>query len=728
MKNYIDFILAPLASATSRVFTALCLLPLTVWGQLEITFPQERAIFQRNLSGNASVSICGNYFQAAQRIEARVIAVKPGEGEETAWTILEQNPSGGIFNGSVKIPQGWYSLQVRAIQSGKTVGIDTLGRVGVGEVFIISGQSNAQGVNDLPGIPLPPGAADDRVNYIAYNNEANNSLNDPPSPLFAHLDIQDNISILGPRGHTAWCWGMLGDSLVKRLNVPVLFINTAWSGTSIQNWLDSSKGLATSSVYSDSYQFPDQMPYANLRIAAQNYARQYGVRSILWMLGESDTYPVRMGYENFKYKLESVINALTIHTGYKIPWMIARTSRIVDNTGSTITSQAIIDAQNAVITDLGDKGAYGPETDNLPVSRIDGTHFYGNEALQVLAGAWNRQLDDAFFDNIAPVPPSDVPVTKLSCSTDDSSVSLRLADGYRSYGWTIANEEGEATATGQTMQVSAPGTYSAIIKDEFGNSLRTQKITIAFPIKPVAPVIQPSGNIQICRDSTVSFFLDSGKDIYQWYSGDGQIVQQAGGVFQPKEAGSFFTKAFNVLGCESDRSNTVSLTIRAADNPPVLVLQGPFNIKVQPVADTASVDYVWLRDSNIIPRQSRNTLIVDSAGIYTAKAAQSFYLDRDTLVCYSASSNSIEIGLRTLSDQYIVYPNPAESASINVLSKTPVENARIMIYDVSGRLIYNWQGTLGPIEKFRLPLKGPGEFIVQITSAASKRTIKVVIR
>ena len=210
------------------------LLALGAEAQIKITSPSDRAIYQRDITGLTTISISGTYSQPVDRVEVRAVPVIPGQGEMTQWSVLQDKVSGGVFQGTLRLRGGWYTLEVRGLLDGTIVGRDVVSRMGVGEVFLISGQSNAQGLFESPG----PAANDDRVNYIAYDNTIN-SLFDPPTPTFAHLE--SNVTI-GPRGKSAWCWGILGDLLVRKLNVPVLFINTAWEGTTVRNWAESAAG------------------------------------------------------------------------------------------------------------------------------------------------------------------------------------------------------------------------------------------------------------------------------------------------------------------------------------------------------------------------------------------------------------------------------------------------------------------------------------------------------
>ena len=186
---------------------------------LDITFPSERAVFQRN-NGNATVVyFAGNYRTRADKIEIKLTALQGGQSQD--WKTLVNRPNFGTYKGSLVVSGGWYKAEIRASLQGQIVGETILEKFGVGEVFLISGQSNAQGYFGHG----QRGANDDRVNVVS--NFRDEGFNKPPYPTFGHLDAESSIA---PTGKGAWYWGELGDLLTQRLNVPVLFLNSAWEG------------------------------------------------------------------------------------------------------------------------------------------------------------------------------------------------------------------------------------------------------------------------------------------------------------------------------------------------------------------------------------------------------------------------------------------------------------------------------------------------------------------
>src|SRR5689334_9966954 len=85
--------------------------------QVVVTFPTERAVFQRDNSNEADVYIGGYVTQPFQKIEVRLTPRVAGEGEAFpaggGWTILDDQITAGQFYGSVHLKGGWYQLEAR---------------------------------------------------------------------------------------------------------------------------------------------------------------------------------------------------------------------------------------------------------------------------------------------------------------------------------------------------------------------------------------------------------------------------------------------------------------------------------------------------------------------------------------------------------------------------------------------------------------------------------------
>jgi len=697
-----------------KTLLLFCLVPATVFAQITITSPVLNAVYQREISGQRAVTVTGTFTVPMDKIEVRAVPVINGQGIETAWKDLQAAPKNGVFKGDITLFAGWYTLEVRGTSAGQVVGRAVLQRVGVGEVFIIAGQSNAQGLKKYPG----PSAVDDRVIYISnYNNDSRDALTDPPAPVFSK--VTSDVGIMSPRGQSAWCWGLLGDMLVANLNMPVLFVNTAWEGTSIENWSYSSQGIQAITKYG--LVLPPQMPYANLRIAARNYANQYGVRAILWMQGETDgLYGTPSAF--YRDNLQYVMNKLGQDTGGKrITWVIARTSRTSPDTQTpSKTYPAIIAAQNAVLAQLFNPVWPGPETDNLDPDRpVDKTHFIGNEALKILANAWYQSLDAKFFSTATPIAPTQVPEITATCVTENNAVSISLPAGYSSYSWNTG-------ATGNTIRVSAAGSYTAVVKDAAGNSILAPTVILERNAVPVQPTIVQQGQQQACADSAFTFSVPAGTDTYSWSRVGETNILGAGQSIRITESGNYQVKAQNIFGCVSVNSAASSLIIRPKITKPVIEPAGPFSVTANIPETGLNEQYAWRRPATTTDTLAKIIKIL-KAGTYSTRARVVFTLGGNSLVCYSdTASRQFETNE---SNEVVIYPNPSQGAYIYIESRDNISDAVVTMYDTFGRVIKmtppKYLNSRLDLDISNLPT---GKYILRVTGKDTSLTKQIIVK
>ncbi|PWJ59991.1 putative secreted protein (Por secretion system target) [Dyadobacter jejuensis] len=698
----------------AKALLLLLIIPATVFAQLKITFPAARAVYQRDISGQRTVPISGTFSIEIDKIEVRAVPVILGQGVEQAWKTLVDSPKGGVFYGGLTLYGGWYTIEIRGIKDGNVVARDVLERLGVGEVFLISGQSNAQGLKKYPG----PGATDDRVIYITNGtNDEVDRLTDPAPPIFAK--VTTDLEFMSPRGQSAWCWGMLGDRLVSQLNVPVLFINTAWEGTSVVNWAESADGKDTYNRYGG-FKYPFRMPYANLMISAKNYANQFGVRAILWMQGETDgakgTDPTL-----YRESLQHIINKIQSDTGKRITWMIARTSRTSEpESAPAQTYPAIIAAQNAVIDTPFNPTYPGPETDPLvPLRLPDHTHFVGVDALTILADAWYKSMDAQFFAEAPPVAPSLMPQITATCTTDNNGVTITLPTGYASYTWSNGS-------TGNSIRVTAAGTYRATVKDAFGNSTLSPVVVLEGNAKPSTPIIEPSGDQQACADSAFTFSVAANTDIFKWYDQSDNSLVATGIQAKIAETGNYYVQRQNVFGCVSNISEVRSLTIRPQIPAPVIESSGPFSITANIATPGLNESYIWNRPG-MDTDTTANIIKVLKSGKYTAKAKVDFNLNGNILTCYSdTASRDFKTNEK---NEVVIYPNPSQESFIYIEARDAINDADISLFDIKGRLV---KSMTTPILNSRAEINitnmPAGKYLIRVTGEGQSLTKQIVIR
>ncbi len=513
-----------------KIFLFFSFLSFITYAQtLKVTYPSERMVLQRNNSNNATVAVAGTFDGPTDKIEARVISIQGGTNSD--WIPIEYNPLGGVFSGNMFVQGGWYKMEVRLVYENQVKANYTVNKFGVGEVFIIAGQSNAQGYKNFGNVS----AVDDRVQHISNYHNDTGSEQIPPYPTFGHLEANSNIA---PFGQGSWCWGILGDLLTSRLNVPVSFINAAWEASTIDDWIESANGNVRFNVISGNV-FPKGMPYANLKNSLLNYGSITGFRSIIWHQGETDT-EINNTTNAYLSSLNRLINLSRSSTSKNISWLVCRVSRF----GPTKISQQIIDAQTLASSQINNV-FQGPNTDIIN-DRFDGIHFSGT-GLNDFANLLNTSMNNAFFSNSNPIPASEVLKVSANCQGQSSGqpIQLSLQEGFQSYRINQSDSK--------TLEVGN-GLHQGMAKDGSGNWRYSQPIDyngISF-YSSNAPVITATGPVSFCPGGSVTLQTNSTKNVY-WFD------QTTGVSKTVSNAGSYNAYYTNEFGCATP-SNSIQIT------------------------------------------------------------------------------------------------------------------------------------------------------------------------
>lgn len=251
----------------------------------------------------------------------------------------------GNFALNLPALRGWNHVLVQARRG--TDAFTWSGRVALGEVFLVAGQSNAAGWSDLlnacrsEDVRLGILRADGRLEW--------RNADDPQTPF--------------GRGSP---WPTVGEALVEARGLPVGFLNVAEGGTSIKDW---EKGGRLFRRLVDT-----------LRAAGPN-----GVRAILWAQGESDN---DMGGEEYAERLESLIHSVNRAAGRDVIWVVATSSYV-----NFSPQSGVREAQQSVVS--RGLAAAGPDTDKLgrEFRESDGVHF-SREGTKALAGLWVEALQE----------------------------------------------------------------------------------------------------------------------------------------------------------------------------------------------------------------------------------------------------------------------------------------------------------------------------------------------
>lgn len=306
--------------------------------------PQACEVVQRQRGDVGTVALHGRISIPADAVEARFSSIQGGLSTE--WTVVDDSIRDGEFSGRVTVRSGFYRVELKVMAGAQVVGTHEVNGVGVGEVFIIAGQSNSAN-HGLPALsPTDP--------RVCSTDGTTWNLAMDPQPIAT--------------GSGGSPWPAFGDLFAARYNVPVGMMSVGWGGTRVEQWLpDDQSNL-----------------FSRLQRAADVFG-EAGVRAVLWHQGESDSL-ANTSTQDYAMQLATVIEAMRMHSGWSIPWGIARVAYLPQLTSAQL--EAVVSGQNQVVEVVPSVFA-GPVTDDLvgEAWRYDTVHF-NERGLREHASRW----------------------------------------------------------------------------------------------------------------------------------------------------------------------------------------------------------------------------------------------------------------------------------------------------------------------------------------------------
>ncbi len=340
--------------------------------------PAEYQVIQRQPGGGRSIAVSGEIGGAdagASVIEARIV-VEEKAGE---WRNLAAAFQGANFQATLELPAGgWYRLEVRVTRNGKVFGDAAVEHVGVGEVFVVAGQSNSanHGAEKLS-------TQTERV--VTVDGKAWQLCRDPQP---------------GASGRGGSFLPPFGDAIAQRFGVPVGFIACGIGGSSVREWLPKGSRFPNPPTVERRVQQLPSGEWESNGDAFTNFVARMqqigprGFRAVLWHQGESDANqkdPTRTLPGNlYREYLEKVIRESRRAIGWEAPWFVAQVSYHVPGDEASPDIRA---AQASLWRD--GIALEGPDSDalkgDLRENGGQGVHFSGS-GLREHAARWVEKV------------------------------------------------------------------------------------------------------------------------------------------------------------------------------------------------------------------------------------------------------------------------------------------------------------------------------------------------
>ncbi|MGN6546752.1 MAG: GDSL-type esterase/lipase family protein [Aureliella sp.] len=341
------------ASALVAGLIAFAASPARAQSPITLTVPQPYQVIQRvgydpsaespTGRGSAEVVVAGTLpevITARTSLEYRLLPLEgePHEKSSSAqsnWkhaTLGLSKPDDRNFHVSIVVPAGWHRLEVRATERDGKRFEGAVEPIGVGEVFLVAGQSYASNSNDER-----LSVQDPQRRVVAFDWEKNSwGVANDPQPT---ADESDAGSI----------WPAVGDLLLKELKVPIAFGNVAYGGTSSTQWLPDAQPVGKRKV--------------SLHLGLIECGKQLGrFRAVLWQQGESDVIEKTSG-EQYIANLKRIRKTAVRAWGFEPVWLAAKSTHHPTVYNQPETEETIRKAIEQ-LSELPGFGA-GPDTDTL---------------------------------------------------------------------------------------------------------------------------------------------------------------------------------------------------------------------------------------------------------------------------------------------------------------------------------------------------------------------------
>jgi carbohydrate esterase-like sialic acid-specific acetylesterase len=280
-----------------------------------VSSPLAYQVFQRRTRLHGTILVRGGV-PTAIKVEARVEGPSIEGPLPARWRRMTVDAAHRRFSGVLPvIAGGFYRVEIRATDAAGKRALITVPNVGVGEVFVISGQSNSTNYGEV--------RQKTETGMVASFSGTEWVLANDPQP-----GVQDNSK-------DGSFISSFGDALYRRYHVPIGIASVGHGSTSVRQWLPAGMAIhvmptmpkyvkkdADGMLVSDGTLFDGMMT----RIRQLG---PHGFRALLWHQGESDSHQPpehEIDATTYRSMMVILIRASRKKAGWNFPWFVAQAS------------------------------------------------------------------------------------------------------------------------------------------------------------------------------------------------------------------------------------------------------------------------------------------------------------------------------------------------------------------------------------------------------------------
>ncbi|HWF47475.1 MAG TPA: sialate O-acetylesterase [Bryobacteraceae bacterium] len=345
--------------------------------EISLGSPIDYQVFQRDQRQSGNIVVSGRAGIACDAVEACVVVPQA----KNTWAPVAFDSFARTFRDEIPAPAGgFYEVEVRLLRAGKPVAQAIVPHVGVGEVFVIAGQSNATNYGEVP--------QETQTDMVVSFSGSSWVIANDPQP-----GVQDN-------SHKGSFIPAFGDAMYRKYHVPIGVACVGYGGTSVRQWLPEGDQFSTPPTTSkfvrqtNSGAWTSDGTLFNGMMKRIDKLGHHGFRALLWHQGESDAHQApgdQITGDEYFALMKTLILASWQEALWQFPWFVAEASY---HNPSDRSSPEIRAAQRRLWR--SGLALPGPDTDQLgPAYRQNngkGVHFNA-EGLQAHGRLWAKAVE-----------------------------------------------------------------------------------------------------------------------------------------------------------------------------------------------------------------------------------------------------------------------------------------------------------------------------------------------